>query len=153
MWENKEDAEKIEEQQQKYDKLAAVGLKKLRILSAVGAAILLFHIAVMGIRSPYVLVPAVTFYVVAGFCFYKNVEFGFYAMCAALFFCTAVWASDIYKLIALTIALFGKSDDKAQMWLHFIAMLSFLTCYIVTFWLLLLDEDIRTWKTFGRHSK
>ena len=152
MWDNKYEAEKIEEQQQKYDKLAAIGLKRLKAASIIGVVVLLFHIIVLGLGSPYVLIPAVLLFALAiiGFC--KNSDTGFYAFCAALFFCTALWVSDIYKLIVLTLALFGNSNAEVKMWLSFIAMLLFLVSYVFSVRLLFLDENVHTWKSFRRHS-
>ena len=153
MWDNKYEAEKIEEQQQKYDKLAVIGLKRLKIASIVGAVVLLFHIVVLGLGSPYVLIPAVLLFALAIFGFCKNSDTGFYAFCAALFFCTALWVSDIYKLIVLTLALFGNSNAEVKMWLSFIAMLLFLVSYVLSVRLLFLDENVHTWKSYRRHSK
>jgi len=153
MWDNKYEAEKIEEQQQKYDKLAAIGLKRLKASSIIGVVVLLFHIIVLGLGSPYVLIPAVLLFALAiiGFC--KNSDVGFYAFCAALFFCTALWVSDIYKLIVLTLALFGNSNAEVKMWLSFITMLLFLVSYVLSVRLLFLDENVHTWKSYRRHSK
>ncbi len=153
MWDNKYEAEKIEEQQQKYDKLAAIGLKRLKSASIIGVVVLLFHIVVLGLGSPYVLIPAVLLFALAiiGLC--KNSDTGFYAFCAALFFCTALWVSDIYKLIVLTLALFGNSNADVKMWLSFIAMLLFLVSYVLSVRLLFLDENVHTWKSYRRHSR
>ena len=152
MWDNKYEAEKIEEQQQKYDKLAAIGLKRLKAASIIGVVVLLFHIVVLGLGSPYVLIPAVLLFALAIFGLCKNSDIGFYSFCAALFFCTALWVSDIYKLIVLTLALFGNSNADVKMWLSFIAMLLFLVSYVFSVRLLFLDENVHIWKSFRRHS-
>ena len=153
MWDNKYEAEKIEEQQQKYDKLAAIGLKRLKTASITAVVVLLFHIIVLGLGSPYVLIPAVLLFVLAVLGFYKNSDLGFYAFCAALFFCTALWVSDIYKLIVLTLALFGASNADVKMWLSFIAMFLFLVSYVLSVRLLFLDDNVHTWKSYRRHSR
>ena len=153
MWDNKYEAEKIEEQQQKYDKLAAIGLKRLKTASITAVVVLLFHIIVLGLGSPYVLIPAVLLFVLAVLGFCKNSDIGFYAFCAALFFCTALWVSDIYKLIVLTLALFGASNADVKMWLSFIAMFLFLVSYVLSVRLLFLDDNVHTWKSYRRHSR
>ena len=152
MWDNKYEAERIEKQQQEYDKLAAVGLKRLKLLSAGLLVILLFHIAVLGIQSPAVMVLDICLLLAAIVGFFKNSDIGFYSFCAALFVSTAIWVSDIYKLIVLALALFGNPSDVI-MWLSFLAMLIFLICYIVSLKMLFFDENIRIWKGFRRHTR
>lgn len=152
MWENKYEAEKIEKQQQEYDKLAAVGLKKLKILSISLLVVLLFHIAVLGIQSPVVMIGDICLLLAALAGFYKNSDIGFYSFCASLFISTAIWVSDIYKFIVLALAVFG-NPSEVKMWLSFFAMLMFLVCYIVSLKFLFFDDDIRVWKSYRRHTR
>ena len=149
MWDNSFDSEQIEKKQLEYDKMSAVGLKKLRIVSALDIAVLLLHIASTGIMSAAVIIIILSLMMVCIYALAKDLDIGFYSFCAATLFSTASFIADCYKIIPL-IALALDDNTSLDMLLEVAARSAFMICYLVTVKYLFTDKHIHCWKNFRR---